>query len=102
LRILNLILSLYVLFLVMTPCCIEIDCEYGLSDEKTEQHLPEHTDDTCDECPPFSFCENCSGFITMQNDPYNVIINLETLVPIIQSTFSKLLVPRIWRPPVLS
>ena len=49
-----LLLSLYVLFLTVTPCCAGDAC--------SETSATEQTTDGCDCCSPFFACGTCSGF----------------------------------------
>jgi hypothetical protein len=97
------VLSVFVIFLSVKPCCQDNDCYGKYAVEKRQQKDTNNKD--CQGCSPFFSCGTCSGFVVSK--PVNIIA---ALIPEPQiehfanyrQPFIKQVSLAIWQPPKLS
>jgi len=96
-----LILSVYVVFLSVRPCCQDKDCYGKYAVEKGQQ---KDRDKDCQGCSPFFTCGTCSGFIVTKAVNSNVTLISEPPLKHFANyrhPFIKQISLAIWQPPKL-
>lgn len=92
------ILSLYVFFLTVAPCCSDDDCNDAIAESQSQ--TPKEEGD-CNACSPFLDCGTCNGFVftnlRIDIDEFPAIEN--QFVPVYKSQFPDDFFYKIWQPP---
>lgn len=115
-RVLVYILSSWVLYLSVAPCCSEDEVCLDepcteVASTITDYHLtPVHTDypsgDQDQSCPPFLLCGNCSGFVvspsTFLSETTIPQVPIEVNVSFALPHWTSAWLPPVWQPPQTS
>ena len=103
-KVLSILLSFYVLYMVSLPCVDEvINCNKILSEISTG-HNNHHDTNHADECSPFCVCACCSVSVDLTAFVFdtNPVRHIQSqLIPCYKESLSYFF-PPIWQPPKLS
>ena len=103
-KILSFILSLYVFYLSIVPCCLDDNCNDEIKTEQTENHSKDHQEDSCNACSPFLTCGTCSGFLFSKLTFHikKVHFTKSKFIGIYEPQFTDVFFAKIWQPPKIS
>ncbi|MDP2069136.1 MAG: hypothetical protein Q8K04_09230 [Lutibacter sp.] len=99
------ILSLYVFFLSVVPCCSDENCDDEVIIENADNHSQEHNEEKdCNACSPFLNCGTCIGFVfsNLQLNIAEIPAVEAQFTPIYKPQFSDDFFDKIWQPPKMS
>jgi len=99
------ILSLYVFFLSVVPCCSDDGCIDETITENAYNHSQEPAEEgDCNPCSPFLNCGTCIGFVftNLQIDVAEIPTVENHFVPIYKPQFFDDFFDKIWQPPKIS
>ncbi len=100
-KILALLLSAYVVFLVSLPCRDGENCAYDVHTGPVHNHNNPDSQDLPDGCSPFCVCSCCSVTVIMTDFHFEsprTFIPVEVNIPLKQDLYSHYY-RQIWQPP---